>query len=89
MDGIRFVVSGRVQGVGFRAWTRVTARRLGVVGTVRNLSDGRVQVDALAPPPVLNQFRAQLRHGPPSSHVDSLTEEPVSIPPTTTFEIGY
>jgi acylphosphatase len=42
-------VHGYVQGVGFRWWTRTTARELGLVGTVTNLPDGRVEVVAEGP----------------------------------------
>jgi acylphosphatase len=53
--------SGRVQGVGFRATAWNVARGLGVVGYVRNLSDGRVEVVAEASQTVLDQFVAELR----------------------------
>ena len=42
-------VRGRVQGVGFRWWTRARARELGLDGTARNLDDGRVEVVAEGP----------------------------------------
>ena len=46
MHSVRFVISGKVQGVFFRASTRNEARRLGLHGHARNLSDGRVEVIA-------------------------------------------
>ena len=66
------VVSGRVQGVGFRASAQQVAQRLGLAGWVRNLADGRVELEAEGPPAILDQLLAWLRKGPSMSHVDSV-----------------
>lgn len=57
-------MSGRVQGVGFRAATQKTARRLGVNGSVRNLPDGGVEIVAEAEPQALDAFIDWCRLGP-------------------------
>ncbi len=54
-------ISGRVQGVGFRWWTRAQARELGLVGSAANLDDGRVQVVAEGSEPVCRELLARLR----------------------------
>ena len=54
-------VHGSVQGVGFRWWTRTTARGLGLVGTVTNLDDGRVEVVAEGPEPACRTLLEALR----------------------------
>lgn len=69
-----FIIRGRVQGVGFRWWTRREAVRLGVVGSVRNLPDGTVSVRAVATPAVLERFRGVLSSGPPLARVDRIVE---------------
>ena len=67
---VRAVVRGRVQGVFFRHFTRERARRLEVVGWVRNLSDGMtVQVLAEGPRAALEELLTHLRRGPPGAHV--------------------
>ena len=53
-------VKGRVQGVGFRWWTRARALELGLVGSATNLDDGRVQVVAEGPEPALQALLALL-----------------------------
>lgn len=63
------IVQGRVQGVGFRWWTRREAARLGLRGTVRNRPDGTVEVHAAGRPDSLEQFRAALEVGPPGARV--------------------
>ena len=66
---VHLVVRGRVQGVFYRASAREEAQRLGVVGEVRNLPDGRVEVIAEGPRDRLEQLLAWCRKGPPAAEV--------------------
>ena len=72
MTAVRFLVSGHVQGVFFRASTREQARRLGLRGHARNLADGRVEVVVAGDGAAIDALEAWLRHGPPSARVDDL-----------------
>jgi acylphosphatase len=67
---VRVLISGRVQGVGFRYATRREAQRLGLRGWVRNLPDGRVEVVAEGEQAVVDQLVAWCRRGPPGAFVD-------------------
>jgi len=69
LEARRYLISGRVQGVGFRYFAQRAARDLGVTGWARNLDDGRVEVHANGVLNVLNQFEARLRQGPMGSDV--------------------
>jgi acylphosphatase len=69
------IVRGRVQGVGFRATTQHEARRRGLSGWVRNLSDGSVEVDAEGERTHLESFLAFLHRGPLGAHVDAVESE--------------
>lgn len=71
-------VTGRVQGVGFRWWTRSQATRLGLSGSVRNLSDGGVLVHARGPEDRLAALEARLHDGPPGARVTSVDPVPFS-----------
>jgi acylphosphatase len=71
-------VTGRVQGVGFRWWTRSLAVRLEVTGTVRNLPDGSVAVHARGTDDQLRRLQAQLAEGPPGARVTSVDPLPFS-----------
>lgn len=73
---IRFVVSGRVQGVGFRAWALRRGQELGVRGWVRNCRDGSVEVEAAGPLTALLELRDKLLDGPPLAVVMSIRDEP-------------
>jgi len=65
----RFLISGRVQGVGFRYFVQTVASREQLAGWVRNLPDGHVEAFAEGPEEHLDRFEAQLRVGPPGSNV--------------------
>jgi len=66
----RFLVSGRVQGVGFRYFARRIATRLGLSGWVRNLPDGGVEAVADGSPDAVARFQEELRSGPTLAVVD-------------------
>ena len=66
---IRAVVSGRVQGVGFRYFTQSTARRYDLVGWVRNNFDGSVEIYAEGTKENIDAFLKVIHQGPSSSHV--------------------
>ena len=66
------VVSGVVQGVGYRFFAQRVATELGITGYVRNLLDGGVQVVAESKQGAMNAFIEELRHGPWSAHVSKI-----------------
>jgi acylphosphatase len=78
--GRRFVIQGRVQGVGFRYFAHSSASREGVTGTVRNLDDGRVEVMAEGDVEAIARFERSLRQGPIGARVEdvSVDREPPS-----------
>ncbi len=81
----RILVSGVVQGVGFRYFVLRTAKALGVDGWVKNLHNGDVLCEAQASSEIMDEFLAQLREGPSFSRVEKLAVgeiEPLSEPPS-------
>ena len=66
----RYMVRGRVQGVGFRYFTQAAAVRAGVGGWVRNNPDGTVEIAAAGDPNALAWLEEQIRRGPPGARVD-------------------
>lgn len=74
---IRLLVSGVVQGVGYRDWARRTASELGLVGWVRNLADGRVEVWAEGERPALDALQTQAGEGPRHAHVTEVRADAV------------
>jgi acylphosphatase len=71
----RYLVSGRVQGVGFRYFAQDTAEREGLSGRVRNLPDGRVEVEAEGDEETLARFEAALWRGPSHARVEHVEIE--------------
>ncbi|MBU0909611.1 MAG: acylphosphatase [Proteobacteria bacterium] len=87
---IRAVVSGRVQGVCFRAYTREAALRYGVKGWVRNLPDGSVEALVSGDADPVERMIAWLHQGPPSSRVSRVTLEEIEPDEQfAAFEIRY
>ena len=66
----RYLISGRVQGVGFRYFTEAAAAREGIFGWVRNTPDGRVEVVAEGDAEALQRFERSLGHGPRGARVE-------------------
>lgn len=75
MPTARFIVSGRVQGVFFRASTREHALGLGLTGHAKNLDDGRVEVLASGTAEALGMLEQWLRQGPPTAQVAQVFRE--------------
>jgi acylphosphatase len=75
----RFLVSGRVQGVGYRIFVQDAAQELDLYGYVRNRSDGRVEVFAMGPWEKLLQLRNELEKGPMMAWVTEVSEEPANV----------
>ena len=84
--GRRYLVSGKVQGVGFRFFTEDTARREGLTGFVRNLDDGRVEAVVLGEKESIARFERSLGVGPPLSRV---TDIAIEMEPPVTGLIGF
>lgn len=81
-------VSGRVQGVGFRAWLARQARALALSGWVRNRADGRVEFAVRGTSGKVRQFLAICKNGPVLARIDALELVPVTEwPEVGAFEI--
>ena len=77
MTRIRAIVSGQVQGVGFRWSAREQADRLGLTGYVVNLADGTVETEIEGDEPAVAEMVDWLHHGPHGARVDGVTVEAV------------
>lgn len=86
----RVRVVGRVQGVGFRAWTARRASGLGLCGRVRNLPDGSVEIEVEGDRGSVERMIELLRRGPASASVrDVLEATPGSDPLPDGFEVAF
>jgi acylphosphatase len=78
---VHTLITGRVQGVGYRAWAAVQARKLGLKGWVRNRRDGSVEAVFSGPAEAIERMLAVCRDGPPSALVSNVeisdTAEPL------------
>jgi acylphosphatase len=88
MAGARFLVSGRVQGVFYRASTREQALQLGLAGHARNLPDGRVEVFAYGEAAALDALERWLWQGPTAAKVTAVLREDGAGEPPEGFGTG-
>lgn len=85
LSQLHIIVSGRVQGVFFRASTRQIATKLDLAGWVKNLPDGRVEIVAEGSPKNLETFLAWCQHGPERAQVTHL--ESKWLPTSNSFTV--
>jgi len=86
----RWVVSGRVQGVGYRAFATRVGRTLRLAGGAANLADGRVEVVAEGPAHALDRLEAALGEGPRLARVDHVVVEALEPgAPTPPFDVEF
>jgi len=84
----RYLVTGRVQGVGYRRFVEREAGGLGLGGFARNLPDGRVEVVAQGDAAALAALEERLRRGPPLARVTDLVVEPLPDDAETFHHFG-
>jgi acylphosphatase len=83
----RYLISGRVQGVGFRFFTEAAAMREGLQGSVQNLPDGRVDITVEGDAEAVERFERDVRRGPPAARVSSVDVEVMT--PTLRASTGF
>jgi len=84
----RWLVRGRVQGVGYRWFAQRAAAELGLTGYTRNLDDGRVEVYAAGPVEKLSELAGKLHHGPRWADVRGVEEQEAAVEKYGSFLIG-
>ena len=89
MKARRYIVRGRVQGVGFRWFVQQSADSLGVRGYTRNLDDGSVEVYALGSVEQLSDLSGRLRKGPRMADVRGVDEEEAAVEKVSGFRITH
>jgi acylphosphatase len=87
MGTVRFLVSGRVQGVFYRASTREQAVRLGLAGYAKNLADGRVEVVACGELDALQALERWLWQGPPAAEISLVVRDELPARPLQGFVV--
>jgi acylphosphatase len=85
----RVRITGRVQGVFFRAWTRDEARSIGVHGWVRNCPDGTVEAHIEGDETPVGELIRRMRHGPPHAKVMDLEISDAAVEDIGRFEVRH
>lgn len=84
---VSILVSGRVQGVFYRASAKTKAEELGITGFVQNLPDGAVYIEAEGTDEVLDRFKTWCAEGPPRAHVERVEIKEAALQNFTSFAI--
>ncbi len=87
MKAVRLRITGKVQGVFYRAWAEAEARRRGLHGFVRNRRDGSVEMLLVGPPDQVEDMIAAAHEGPPAARVESVVVAPAQGVVPARFEI--
>lgn len=87
MKAVKIRISGRVQGVYFRASTKKQAESLDIKGSVKNEPDGSVFIEAVGEKKGLDQFIDWCKSGPPTAKVEGMTIEEIQIKHFDSFSI--
>ncbi len=87
MKTVRVLISGRVQRVWFRAWTKQQATALGLDGWVRNCRDGDVEALFSGPDEAVDAMIAECGNGPPHARVSAVSTETDKSPQTPGFQV--
>jgi acylphosphatase len=85
----RYLIRGRVQGVGFRFFTQAAAAREGLHGWVRNNPDRCVEVAAEGEADALERFERHLRHGPPGARIDDVEVADMTTAGAISQDLGF
>ena len=85
----RVRVTGRVQGVFFRAWTRDEAQTLGVTGWVRNCTDGSVEAQLEGREEAVEELIDLMREGPPGANAESVEAEEADAEGLASFDVRH
>jgi acylphosphatase len=84
---VQVLISGRVQGVWYRAWAEETARGLGLAGWVRNRRDGNVDAVFSGPPDAVAAMVARCAEGPPKARVATVEVVAEGLPAPEGFSV--
>ena len=89
MKRLKVTVSGRVQGVGYRAFARENAKLFGLNGFVKNLMNGKVIIEAQGPEGQVDLFMSTCKKGPPWARVDDFDVVEIPLADDSNFSVKY
>ena len=89
INQLHILVSGKVQGVGFRSFTRGIAKELGILGGVRNLSNGKVEIMAQGKKELLDKFLRRIKESSPGTVEDIYSEKKEELEKFNDFNVVF
>ncbi|ERT68078.1 acylphosphatase [Cetobacterium somerae ATCC BAA-474] len=89
MKTYHFIIKGEVQGVGYRITAYLNATRLGITGSVKNLSNDNVEVFAQGDEKIIDNFKKYLKIGSSMSRVSEIDEDILDKPEFKDFQVIY